>query len=226
MVRIWQNEIKHWEFTQSQISPTRPKSALKSRRKCLRQKVQAKSELVENNIKAPSISWMGLLQYHYPMTTYVALLRGIMPTNPNMKSEKLKAVFESLGFKNVATVIASGNVVFDSPSTNVAALETKIEKELPLQLGFNSSTIIRSREEIEKLVKKNPFKNIKDEKPNYLVVTFFKDRQKDLCTTLTIDDKGLVTTSYMSGLEKKHGKAITTRTWKTVGRILKKMENR
>jgi uncharacterized protein (DUF1697 family) len=156
------------------------------------------------------------------MTTYVALLRGIMPMNPNMKSERLKALFESLGFKKVQTVIASGNVVFTSSSSNMAALEAKIETALPEKLGFTSTTIVRSRAELEALVTKNPFKGVKDEKPNYLVVTFFKDRRKELCTTIHLSDA--TTPDFMRALEKKHGKAMTTRTWKTVHRILRKME--
>lgn len=142
--------------------------------------------------------------------------------NPNMRGEKLREVFESLGFTKVATVIASGNVIFDSPSTSVTALEKKIESALPEKLGFSSTTIIRSQEEIEKLMKKNPFKGVKDEKPNYLVVTFFKDRRAELCTVLDLD--AMEATKYMSSIEKKHGKQITTRTWKTIGRVLKKME--
>jgi uncharacterized protein (DUF1697 family) len=153
---------------------------------------------------------------------YVALLRGIMPMNPNMKGEKLREVFEGLGFINIQTVIASGNVVFDSPSKSAGVLESKIEKELPAKLGFNSTTIIRSRAEIETLIAKNPFKGVKDEKPNYLVVTFFKDRRPELCTTLQIGETG--SPEFMVKLEREHGKAMTTRTWKTVHRILKKME--
>jgi uncharacterized protein (DUF1697 family) len=157
------------------------------------------------------------------MTTYVALLRGIMPTNPNMKGEKLKGVFESLGFKNVATVIASGNIVFETNSTDIPALEAKIEKALPAQLGFTSATIVRSQQDLQKLVKKNPFKGIKDEKPNYLVVTFFKNRKPELCTVIDLSSGR--TPEFMTTLEKKHGKEITTRTWKTVDRILKKMDS-
>ncbi len=156
------------------------------------------------------------------MTTYVALLRGIMPTNPNMKSEKLKKVFESLGFKNVRTVIASGNVVFETSSKDELALESKIEKTFPKMLGFKSTTIIRSQEEIEKLIKKNPFKGIEDKKPNYLVVTFFKDRKNEVATVINLDEGK--TPAFMAAIEKKHGKEITTRTWKTVARILKAME--
>jgi uncharacterized protein (DUF1697 family) len=158
------------------------------------------------------------------MTTYVALIRGIMPTNPNMKGEKLKQVFESLSFKNVATVIASGNVVFDTDSKNTATLETKIEKAMHTQLGFERSTMVRSREELEQLVKNDPFKGIEDKKPNYLIVTFFKDRKKEHCTVLNTDDAK--TPDFMRDMEKKYGKEITTRTWKTIGRILAKMEAR
>lgn len=152
---------------------------------------------------------------------YVALLRGIGPTNPNMHPAKLKKFFEGLGFKNVHTVIASGNVVFESSSKNVAALEAKIEKALPQKLKFSSATIIRSKEELEKLAKKNPFKGIEDKKPNYLLVTFFKNRKPELCSVLNV--AALPTPDFMRAIEKEHGKAITSRTWKTVGRILAKM---
>jgi len=156
------------------------------------------------------------------MATYVALLRGIMPTNPNMKGERLKACFESLGFTNVATVIASGNVVFESPSKDVKSLEAKTERALPEKLGFTSTTIIRSREELEKLVRKAPFKGVNDERPNYLIVTFFKDSRAELCRVINRDQQR--GPQFMAQIEKEHGKAVTTRTWKTVGRILKKIE--
>jgi uncharacterized protein (DUF1697 family) len=152
---------------------------------------------------------------------YVALLRGIGPTNPNMHGHKLKAVFESLGFTNVHPVIASGNVIFNSPSKSAKQLEAKIEEALPKKLGFTSMTIIRSKLELERLVKKNPYKGVKDEKPNYLLVTFFKNRRPELCSMLNVSAH---TPDFMRGLEKEHTKAITSRTWKTVHRILKKME--
>ena len=155
------------------------------------------------------------------MTTYVALLRGIMPMNPNMRGEKLKGVFESLGFNGVKTVIASGNVIFETSSKNISVLETKIEKALTAQLGFKSATMVRSKQVLEQLVKSDPFKGIKDERPNYLVVTFFKDNKKELCTTIDLNvAKGA---DFMRTLEKAHGKDITSRTWKTIGRILAKM---
>ncbi|MDR3571659.1 MAG: DUF1697 domain-containing protein [Candidatus Pacebacteria bacterium] len=160
------------------------------------------------------------------MTTYVALLRGIMPGNPNMRSAKLKGVFESLGFKDVATVIGSGNVIFDASAADPLKLEAKIEKAIPAQLGFTSATIIRSEAEIERLVKRNPFKGVKDERPNYLLVTFFQDRRKELCSVIDISVGPNKATAHMSSIERKHGKAMTTRTWKTVNRIHTKMRER
>ena len=88
------------------------------------------------------------------MTKYAALLRGIGPLNPNMRNEKLRGVFESLGFQNVQTVVSSGSVLFETGSKNVKALEAAIKKALPLELGFTITTIIRSREQLQELADK------------------------------------------------------------------------
>ncbi|HUO50071.1 MAG TPA: DUF1697 domain-containing protein [Candidatus Paceibacterota bacterium] len=157
------------------------------------------------------------------MTTYVALLRGIGPGNPNMHQSKLKACFEKAGFTDVHPIINSGNVVFKSSEKNEVKLEAHIEAALTKHLGFTRAAIVRSEADLKKLVKKNPFKGVKDEKPNYLLVTFFKDRKKkELCTV--IDLSGQKTPDFMVRLDKDHGKAVTSRTWKTVNRILTKME--
>ncbi len=153
---------------------------------------------------------------------YVALLRGIGPTNPNMKGERLRSVFEGIGFTNVQPVIASGNVIFDSPSRNRKTLEAQIEKALPERLGFSSTTIVRAKEDLETLVRKRPFAGVRDEKPNYLLVTFFKNGGPELCTVVDLTEG--TTPEFMRNLERQHGKDITSRTWKTIARILKKMK--
>ncbi len=175
------------------------------------------------------------------MTTYVALLRGIGPTNPNMRPAKLKWCFEEMGFKNVRTVISSGNVVFESGSKSEGVLETKIEKALPKILGFSSATIVRSQNDIEKLLDKNPAKGITHGKENYILVTFFKHHttklrtlprsgagykvlgvyKKEVC--IVYDNQESKTPIIMLKLEKDFSKAITSRTWKTVERIANKM---
>ncbi len=164
--------------------------------------------------------------YTSSMQRYVALLRGIGPGNPSMTSTSLKGFFESLGYRRVMPVISSGNVVFDTSEKDAAKLEAVIEKALPEKLGFSRIAIVRSKAELEKLVKKNPFKGVVDDKKHYLVITFFKEGKKgvrEIATVIDTDDSR--TPDFMREVEKKYGKDITTRTWKTVYRILKKMDS-
>ena len=177
------------------------------------------------------------------MTQYVALLRGIAPTNPNMRNEKLRGVFEDLGFTNVRTVISSGNVLFESPSRSAAKLAETIEKAIRDQLGFTSTTILRSQGQIKRLIDQHPFKGMEHSQTSSLNVTFLKKKRKiDLKFPYKVDNRdysllgmndGAIcsvidltsakTPDLMLWLEKQFGKEITTRTWKTVERIRKAM---
>jgi uncharacterized protein (DUF1697 family) len=177
------------------------------------------------------------------VTTYVALLRGIAPMNPSMRNERLREVAESVGLDKVRTVISSGNLVFESDTGEPAALESELEEAWTARLGFESTTIIRSREEIEGLVVRRPFGDLDHGPATYLLVTFAKHR-------LTVDlelphrpsdrDYRLVSATdwelftvtdtttdrapdVMVWLEGRFGKEITSRTWLTVLRIAKRM---
>ena len=184
-------------------------------------------------------------RYTFVMTKYAALLRGIGPTNPNMKGEKLRGVFESLGFAHVQSVITSGNIVFETDITDVKKLETMVEKALPKQLGFTSTTIIRSQAELQALVDADPFPGITQGPKNYITVTFLKEKPKsvpklpykpeskgyevlalyDRAIAATLDQTHEKTPNLMSWLEKQFGKQITTRTYKTINRLLDKMSS-
>jgi uncharacterized protein (DUF1697 family) len=61
---------------------------------------------------------------------------------------QLKALFEDAGFTNVATFIASGNVIFDSGSKDQDKLESKIAKHLRQALGYEVDTFVRSAAEV------------------------------------------------------------------------------
>ena len=168
-----------------------------------------------------SVVPLSFLMYHYRMTTYVALLRGIMPTNPNMRNEKLRGVFKALGFTNVQTVISSGNIIFESDLENAAELEQMIESELMKRLGIKCPAYIRSKKQLESLIRKDPFKGAEHASTSYLIVSFRKNAPREIYNV--IDTTGPTGQKFMSAIEKKYGKDITTRTWKTVERIVKKM---
>jgi uncharacterized protein (DUF1697 family) len=169
---------------------------------------------------------------------YVALLRGIGPSNPNMHGAKLKAAAESAGFKNVQTLLSSGNVIFESNTTDQAKIEAKLEKTWPAKLGFNSMTIVRSQSQLQALADANPYKGSEHSRSSYLLVTFFKTPPQPaptdnyykisdvnaLCSNLN-NTAELGTPDFMAKLDRQFGKDhITSRTWLTVQRILAKME--
>ncbi|MEC3915222.1 DUF1697 domain-containing protein [Nocardia sp. CDC160] len=179
------------------------------------------------------------------MHSYAAFLRGIMPSNPNMRSEKLRGVFEGLGFENVSTLLSSGNVVFQTKDTNVPALEAKIQKALNTELGIPGGTLIRTHTQLQNLVASDPFAGLTHCRETYLTVTFVRETPKTL-PTFPADDTNTVkivrfdpeaaallsiidntnpsTTNFMQVVEKTLGKDITTRTYLTVQKALKKMD--
>ncbi|PPI97038.1 DUF1697 domain-containing protein [Nocardia nova] len=179
------------------------------------------------------------------MNRYAAWLRGIMPSNPNMRNEKLRAVFEGLGYEGVGSVLASGNIVFGSIETDIAAMESQIQAALQAELGIGGGTIIRSREELQKLVDSDPFPGLTHARGTYLTATFVKDRARSAPPELpgnlesavrivrfdeparallaVIDNSVAGTPNHMSWLETVYGKDITTRTWLTVQKVLAKL---
>lgn len=91
------------------------------------------------------------------MPRYIAFLRAINVGGHTVKMDHLRQLFESLGFANVETFIASGNVVFESPAKNVDALEKKIEQKLRAALGYQVATFIRTDAELTAIAAYEPF---------------------------------------------------------------------
>ena len=109
------------------------------------------------------------------MPRHVALLRAINVGGHNVKMADLRAHFESLGFKNVETFIASGNVVFDARSSDVSALQRKIERCLHGALGYDVATILRSQAEIQRIAQNRPVTEAQFAASARLYVGFFAE---------------------------------------------------
>lgn len=177
------------------------------------------------------------------MTKYAAMIRGVGPENPNMRGERLKEAFESLGFTKVRPVITSGNVVFESDITDTAKLEAMAEEAFPRLLDFERAVFIRAQADLQALVNADPFPGIEQGPTHYITVTFLKNVPKnapvlpykpegkgfeilgqyDRAITATLDQTHEKTPNMMSWLERQYGRDITTRTWKTVNRLLTKL---
>jgi uncharacterized protein (DUF1697 family) len=92
-----------------------------------------------------------------PHTRLVAFLRGINVGGINIKMAALAAVFESLGLTGVRTVLASGNVVFDAPGGDRAALKHRIEAALSEAFGYEAWVILADLTAIARMIEAYPF---------------------------------------------------------------------
>jgi uncharacterized protein (DUF1697 family) len=165
------------------------------------------------------------------MPRYVALLRGVMPTN--CKMPELRACFEAAGFDDVRTVLSSGNVVFTTKASPLPVLERKAEEATLAGLGRPFATIVRSAEYLQALVASDPFAEFSLPPTAKRVVTFLR-RAEERAVILPIERDGArvhklvateVFTSYerspkgpdfMTLIERTFGKDVTTRTLGTV----------
>jgi uncharacterized protein (DUF1697 family) len=166
-----------------------------------------------------------------PMPRYVAFLRGVSPMNARMPA--VKACFEAAGFAEVRTLLSSGNVVFDTRSASLGALERRAEKAMASGLGRSFTTIVRSTAFLQQFVESEPFATFGLPASAKRVVTFLRT-PADLVLELPIERDGASILAFtgsealsayvpgpkgpvfMSLLERTFGADVTTRTLDTV----------
>lgn len=92
------------------------------------------------------------------MQRYVAFLRGMNLGGRRIKNEALRRHFEEMGFGEVATFRASGNVIFASARREAESrLAGRVEAELDERLGYEVPVFLRSAEEIAAIAGRRPF---------------------------------------------------------------------
>lgn len=91
------------------------------------------------------------------MKRYVALLRGININGKNKVSmAELKALFESLSFENVRTVLNSGNVLFSCSETDTQTLTKQIAQAVKERFGFEVPVFVIEQEALEDILRHAP----------------------------------------------------------------------
>jgi uncharacterized protein (DUF1697 family) len=87
---------------------------------------------------------------------YVALLRGINVGGKSIvRMADLKECVEDLGYEDVSTFIASGNVLFES-ATDAAKLESELERKLEQRFDLPIAVVVLSRATLARVVKAIP----------------------------------------------------------------------
>jgi uncharacterized protein (DUF1697 family) len=172
--------------------------------------------------------------YLSPMPRYAAFLRGVSPTNARMP--ELKQAFESAGFREVRTVLSSGNVVFDTRSAPAASIQRAAEAAMKQRLGQSFLTIVRSLDALHEVLASDPYRGFRVAPAAKRIVTFFRQEPRagvtlpvelDGARLLAIQGGELFSAYlptprgpvFMSLIEKTFGKEVTTRTWDTVAKV-------
>ncbi|MEO6015061.1 MAG: DUF1697 domain-containing protein [Devosia sp.] len=104
------------------------------------------------------------------MMRYAAFLRGVNLGKRTVKSAELKAAFEAMGFGEVKTLLASGNVLFDAKASKT--LKAKIETGLKEQFGFEILVVLRSIDELKAMVASNPYRREEGDDAKLHVILF------------------------------------------------------
>ncbi|HXN09230.1 MAG TPA: DUF1697 domain-containing protein [Candidatus Acidoferrales bacterium] len=174
------------------------------------------------------------------MPVYIAMLRGInVLGHKTIKMESLRASFEALGFRNVKTYIASGNVIFQTAKNSSLNLSKKIGDRISRDFGFPVSIVLITSKDLQKVVQRNPFAQKKAIDASRLHVTFFAElpaktawknlrvlpRKPDLFLAgsqevyLYCPDGYGRTKLSNAAFERILSVVATTRNWKTVNKL-------
>lgn len=176
------------------------------------------------------------------MSKFIAFLRAINVGGHTVKMDHLRRLFESLGYSNVETFIASGNVVFETTARNTQTLERAIEKKLHAALGYEVATFIRTSAELAAIAEYIPFKKAERDAAVALNVAFLaepldaRSRSKLMALRTDIDDfqvharevywlcrkRQSESTFSNAILEKTVGKSSTLRNMNTIQKLAAK----
>jgi len=118
----------------------------------------------------PSVRVRSVREDH-EVSTYLALLRGInVSRHQRIAMADLRALLTGLGYTDVATHLQSGNALFRSGGTP-EALAGEIEAAIATELGLTVRVLVRSGDELRRVVEANPLAEVATD-PSKLLVTF------------------------------------------------------
>jgi uncharacterized protein (DUF1697 family) len=112
------------------------------------------------------------------MTTIIALLRGINVGGHNrLPMRDLVTILQEIGLQHVQTYIQSGNVVFETDSTDLVALSEQIGAAVAKNHGFSPFVMLLTLSDFQAAIAANPFPD-GEEAPKSLHF-FFMDQAPD-----------------------------------------------
>jgi len=119
----------------------------------------------------------------------VAFLRGInVGGNRKIAMNDLKAFFENLDYRNVSTILNSGNVIFEAKEESIKKITELLEKGLTKRFEYPARVIVQDISFVKKVIKDYPF-NSNDARYQHYVVFLASDIRDELIKSVEIDKK-------------------------------------
>jgi uncharacterized protein (DUF1697 family) len=169
----------------------------------------------------------------------IALLRGInLGSNRRVSMGALRELLTGRGYEDVRTHLQSGNVLLTAAATG-ERLERELEQAIAAELGIETDVIVRTRDELAKVVARNPLRKVADNPSRYLVSFLAAKPDPKLVRELTkldvapeqfvVDGRELYawhpdgvqrSTLNKALAEGRLGVTATARNWNTVTKLL------
>ncbi|MFN0243586.1 MAG: DUF1697 domain-containing protein [Planctomycetota bacterium] len=170
--------------------------------------------------------------------THVALLRGInVGRAKRIAMADLRALFESLGFGRVRTLLNSGNVVFDVPARAKKDTGPVIEAAIQKQFGIVSRVTVIRANDLDLILAENPLLDVAKD-PSKLLVSVPSTRA-DLARLTPLvakkwgsealavgaraaycwSPKGVLDSEVNKAVAKLLGDSVTSRNWTTMSKL-------
>ena len=166
--------------------------------------------------------------------THIALLRGInVGKAKRVSMGELRAMMESLGYREVRTLLNSGNVVFRSSKANEDAV-TRIEQALVKKLQVSSKVTVLTASELTTAVDENPLLKVATDPTRLLVAVLRDPADRKKLLPLAKQDwgkgslavgarvaylwcpNGILDCPAATAVNKALGDGVTARNWATV----------
>jgi uncharacterized protein (DUF1697 family) len=105
---------------------------------------------------------------------FVAFPRSINTGKRKVLKEDLLGIAKDAGFKEARTYLASGNLLLLGDHEGGEALERRLEDALEARIGLRTDFMVRTPEDLRRIVDGNPFKAEAEDHPSHVIVNFLK----------------------------------------------------
>lgn len=109
------------------------------------------------------------------MAPFIALFRAVNVGGTGLVSMAgLRDLASAIGLEDARTLLQSGNLLFRARGAKPGALEARLEAEAVARLGLKTVVFVRSAQEWQRVIERNPFGKEADADPGRLLVLALK----------------------------------------------------